>query len=142
MAPLDLEQPVKDVREHGLEKGYHNFLDRDRRQEEAKARIAFLVGTSGPDLIEAVDAVLGADGTPELELALDRGYPWLLQIEAATIIREAKVISEAGSGSEEETARFDYLASILERLSVISREEPGMSRQEHVKWALSPELHG
>jgi hypothetical protein len=64
-----------------------------------------------------------------------------VQIEAATIIREAIVISEAGSASEEETARFEYLASILERLSVISREEPGLSRQEHVRWALSLELH-
>jgi hypothetical protein len=132
---------VKDVRDHGLEKGYRNFLDRDRRQEAAKARIAFLIGTSGSDLVDAVDAVLGADGPPALELALDRGYPWLVQIEAATIIREAVVIREAGSGSEEETARFDYLASILERLSAISREEPGLSRQEQISRALSQEVH-
>jgi hypothetical protein len=128
---------VKDVRDHGLERGYQMFLERDRRMEEAKTRLAFLVGTSGSDVVEAVDAVLGAESQPELERALDRGYPWLIRLEAATMIREALVISEAGGGDEEEVARFTHLAGVVERLMAIAQAEPGLSRQEHVTWALS-----
>ena len=132
---------VKDVRDHGLERGYQMFLERDRRMEEAKTRLAFLVGTSGPDVMEAVDAVLGAESQPALERALDQGYPWLVRLEAATMIREALVISEAGGGDTEEVARFTYLASVVERLMAVAQGEPGLSRQEQVKWALSPHIN-
>jgi hypothetical protein len=132
---------VKDVRDHGLERGYQMFLERDRRMEDAKTRLAFLVGTSGPDVVEAVDAVLGAEDQPALERALDQGYPWLVRLEAATIIREALVISEAGGGDAEEVDRFTYLASVVERLMAVAQAEPGLSRQEQVKWALYPHVN-
>ena len=132
---------VKDVRDHGLERGYQMFLERDRRMEDAKTRLAFLVGTSGPDVVEAVDAVLGAEDQPALERALDQGYPWLVRLEAATMIREALVISEAGGGDAEEVDRFTYLASVVERLMAIAQGEPGLSRQEQVKWALYPHVN-
>jgi hypothetical protein len=132
---------AKDVRDHGLERGYQLFLERDRRMEEAKTRLAFLVGTAGPDVVEAVDTVLGAAGRPALERALDQGYPWLVRLEAATMIRDAAVISEAGGDDAEESARFNYLARVVELLVAVAQAEPGLSRQEQVQWALSQHVN-
>lgn len=128
---------VRDVREHGLDQGYRVFLDRDRQQEDAQARLGALVSTVPPELIDAVDAVLGTGTTPALAGALEHGYAWLVRPEAAQIMRESATIIRAGGTSDEEAARLASLAALVERLSVVALDDPQLPVYEAVRWALA-----
>src|SRR5215472_15470798 len=61
---------LRDARAYGAEEGYQVFLARDREQEAAQNRLSFLMATMGPDMVAAVDAVLGAENAEQLEAAL------------------------------------------------------------------------
>jgi hypothetical protein len=128
---------VHDVRQHGLQQGYEAFLDREWRQEAAQVRLGLITAAVDPEVLRAVDTVLGAADAAALARALAHGYRWLVQPEAAMMVREGAAIVAAAGTSDTEAAHVASLANTLERLSAIAVEEPQLSREEQVQWALA-----
>lgn len=132
---------VKDVQAHGLERGLATFLDRDRQQAIAQARLGSLAAASGPKLVAAVDALLAARDAFALLHALIEGYSWLVLPDSATMLDEAETICRAGGTSDTEADHYHYLLSLLDRMRALAQGHPELAREEQARLALGLTTH-
>jgi hypothetical protein len=129
---------ARDAQVHGAVEGYQVFLARDREQDAAQARLGFLMASMDPEVIAAVDTVLGAQSAEQLEDALLSGYALLVTPEAVMMLDEAATITRVAGTSDDEVERQEYLAAVLNRLSALAHDVEAWPVREQILLALYP----